>query len=302
MKGLELSRKYWEEVGYPQFTARFGDKIQNVAVGMIGPGSECFGFDDDISRDHDWGPGFCLWVDKSEKSDFINACVAWYDCLEKSFRGFAPRTMLLGEEFRVGVSCMQDFYARYTGLSSPPHSLEDWAGLSSVSLATATNGAVFHDPHGMFTDWRNKLLAFYPFEIQQKKIGRLCLSASQSGQYNLKRAFQRNDEYTKHYCLSKFLADSISIVYLLNRTYEPFYKWSFRGLYDLPVLGRLFSMKSIEILNAKAVSTQLQLIEELCLYISNALYEQHMVSKVDEYLFANGQEILLNCENKTNGS
>lgn len=57
MKGLELCRLYYEEVGAPELKARFPELMSRAAVGLSGQGSDCLGFDDEFSRDHDYGPG-----------------------------------------------------------------------------------------------------------------------------------------------------------------------------------------------------------------------------------------------------
>ena len=53
MKGLELSRSYFEEFGRPMLESQFPDLIPFLAAGLFGSGSECFGFDDLLSQDHD---------------------------------------------------------------------------------------------------------------------------------------------------------------------------------------------------------------------------------------------------------
>ena len=92
MKGLELSRQYFEAVGLPMLEAQFTSELPRIAAGLVGEGSECFGFDDEISRDHDWGPGFCLWLREEDYAAFGARLQAAYQALPRSFAGFPPRS------------------------------------------------------------------------------------------------------------------------------------------------------------------------------------------------------------------
>ena len=44
--------------GEPMIHEKFSDYENKIAVGLVGEGSERFGFDDKYSRDHDFGAGF----------------------------------------------------------------------------------------------------------------------------------------------------------------------------------------------------------------------------------------------------
>jgi hypothetical protein len=118
-----------------------------------------------------------------------------------------------------------------------PASLAEWRSLPEAYLATATNGRVFADPLGEFTAFREGLLAFYPEDVRLKKLAARCAAAGQTGQYNYKRSITRGEPVAAHCALSQFMEAAISIVYLLNKRYRPFYKWMHRGLRELPALG-----------------------------------------------------------------
>ena len=64
MKGLELCEKFFQKVGYPALKTQFPELLPKMTVGLVGQGSECLGFDDTYSQDHDWGPSFAMWLPK----------------------------------------------------------------------------------------------------------------------------------------------------------------------------------------------------------------------------------------------
>jgi hypothetical protein len=236
MKGLELAEKYFEEIGRPMLAAEFWADQKRIAAGLAGEGSDCFGFDDEISRDHDWGPGFCLWLTAADYERFGADLQSAYDALPKAFAGFGPRRDM-GADKRHGVFEIKDFYRRFVRFDYVPATLAEWRVLPETFLATATNGKVFTDPLGEFTAFREGLLAFYPRDVQLKKLAARCFTAGQAGQYNFKRTVDRGDLVAAHVGLSQFIEAVTSAVYLLNKKYRPFYKWMHRGLPGLPVLG-----------------------------------------------------------------
>ena len=113
MKGLELCRLYYEEVGAPELKARFPELMFRAAVGLSGQGSDCLGFDDEFSRDHDYGPGFLIWLSDEDCKLYGARLQAAYDALPREFRGFERKPTHTGAQ-RVGVMSTSSFYSYFT--------------------------------------------------------------------------------------------------------------------------------------------------------------------------------------------
>jgi hypothetical protein len=264
MQGLELAERYFEEAGLPMLRRDFGPYADRMAAGLVGDGSECFGFDDSISRDHDWGPGFCLWLSKADYETIGGEVRSALDRLPKSFAGCGPRrTSAWGDE-RIGVFEVASFYRRFLGLDRVPRDPETWLFLPENSLAACTNGKVFRDPLGEFTAWRAALSAFYPEDVRRKKIAARCMTIGQAGQYNFPRCVRRAEGFAAQYAETKFCADVISLVFLLNRRYTPFYKWMHRAVGSLPVLGAWVRDRITGLVTEPEPSKKEERIEEIC--------------------------------------
>lgn len=234
MKGLELSEKYWNEVGRPAFARRFPGYMDRIAVGLVGMGSECFGFDDEISRDHDFGPAFCVWLTEADYAAAGREMQDLYAGLPGDFAGFPARETSPQGGGRVGVFSVPGFYALFVGPYRPPRDELDWLRLSEPHLAAVTNGRVFFDGAGEFTALRRALLAYYPEDVRLKKLAARAAIMAQSGQYNYARCMRRGETAAAFQAKAEFVRSAIAMVYLLERRFCPFYKWSFRGLSELP--------------------------------------------------------------------
>ena len=69
MKGLELSERFYREFGEKMLNDQFPSILPHIAIGLCGSGSECFGYDDEISSDHDFEPGFCIFLPEEDVLD-----------------------------------------------------------------------------------------------------------------------------------------------------------------------------------------------------------------------------------------
>lgn len=239
MKGLELSQRYYEAYGKKMLEEKFPELRHRVAAGLVGRGSECLGFDDGISADHDYGPSFCLWLTKEDYEKYGQALQKEYDSLPAEFEGRPARKTSVHGGGRVGALCIPDFYYALTGFSRAPESLREWMRIPEEALCTATSGKVFEDPLGEFTRIRKGFLSYYPEDVRIKKIVARAAQMAQSGQYNYARAMKRGEKVAAKLALAEFMKSAISMVYLLNRRYAPFYKWMRHGMKELSVLPEI---------------------------------------------------------------
>ena len=46
IKGLELSEAFYKEYGESMIKSEFPHLLDKIAIGLVGAGSECFGYDD----------------------------------------------------------------------------------------------------------------------------------------------------------------------------------------------------------------------------------------------------------------
>ena len=192
-----------------------------------------------ISGDHDYGPSFCLWLTREEYEKYGNAMREEYRKLPQDFEGIKGRTESLHGSGRVGVLCIPDFYYGILGTEDIPKNNGEWMKLQESALCTATNGEVFEDPLGEFSRIRKGLLPCYPEDVRIKKIAARAAVMAQSGQYNYARAMKRGEKVAAKLALAEFMKSAISMVYLLNRRYAPFYKWMRHGMKELSVLPEI---------------------------------------------------------------
>ena len=234
MKGLELSRALFDECLRPLLEREAPQLLPLVAAGLVGEGSECFGFDDERSQDHDWGASLCLWLPDDSPENAFGTLDSLLTGLPERFRGVPLRVHAPG---RTGVFRVGAFYRSLIGRADAPESAEDWIAVPEPSLAAATNGAVFYDGAGAFSGVRERLLAYYPEDARRFRLAQCAALAGQTGQYNYARCLMRGETAAAQIIRGRFLENTAALIFLLNRRYRPFYKWSWRALRMLPLLG-----------------------------------------------------------------
>lgn len=235
MKGLELARKYWEACGAPMIREQFSDYEEIIAAGLTGSGSECYGFDDEASRDHDFEPGFCLFIPGEEIVDRRTAFLLEraYARLPAEFEGFRRQKMAPAGGQRHGVFRINEFFTEKIGCPVEELTTDRWLRIPDYALAEAVNGEVFRDSAGLLTDCRNQLRNM-PEDVRRKRLAGHLLLMAQSGQYNYRRCLSHGETGAAQLAAGEFVRSTLSVFFLLNREYLPYYKWSFRALRRLP--------------------------------------------------------------------
>ena len=238
MKRLDIARAYYREYGEPMLRERFPELLPLIAAGLAGSGSECWGYDDEVSADHDYEPGFCLFLPGEDVVDRKTAFALEraYAALPKEFMGLKRSMIAPVGGARHGVMRTAEFMADKTGRPDGQLSLTEWLFIPESSLAEAVNGEIFMDGYGEVTAIRERLM-HRPEDVRLKKLAGQLLLMGQSGQYNYRRCLSHGETGAAQLAAVEFVKSSMAAVFLLNDVYQPYYKWSFRAMRALPKLS-----------------------------------------------------------------
>lgn len=246
--GMQLSKAYFEK-NIRTLLAAIPGLEKHAAFGLVGEGSECFGWDDELSRDHDFGPGFCIWLTDEDYACCGDALKKAYDNLPKSLSGNEGTTLedmvrmtTPQGKVRVGVMKISDFYDQLLGVRKFPLTEREWLTIPEERLCAATNGEVFADEVKEFSQVREYLLRHYPENIRKRKLAQELALMAQTGQYNYKRMLKRGDVVSADMELGDYMKHAMKTVYLLNKVYAPHDKWLFKGMQELSILPEVGDM------------------------------------------------------------
>ena len=282
ISGLELSKCYYETYGKAMLKEQFPEYADRVAAGLVGHGSECLGFDDMWSKDHDFGPGFCLWLTEEDYEKVGQKMQEAYEALPKAFMGYPARNTSKRGGGRVGVLSIPEFYEEFTGNGA-------WSEMEDEKLAMAVNGEVFDDPLGEFSAIREQLQNGMPFAVWKRRLANAVALTAQAGQYNYGRCKKRNDIVAANLALDEFVREGMRTAYLLNRRYMPYYKWAWRGLENLERLSELKPLFE-QVLSSEGERESV--VEEICARLLEELKRQNLTYGEETFLELHVERIL----------
>ena len=301
MQGLELSKKYFEH-NKQILKKNFPEVYERMAFGLVGEGSECFGFDDEISRDHDFEPAFSIWLTREDFETYGEQIQKVYEQLPKELDGISLKHNSAYGKNRRGVASIDSFYQNKTGGKQGPETLQDWLFVPEYSLAEAVNGEVFLDHLGAFSKVREKMLKGYPEDVRKKKIAARAASMAQSGQYNYRRCLAHGESGAARLALDEFIRHTIQMIYLLNNRYCPYYKWMFRGMSKLSILGDLAESLTALLCapdSEENLQVKLAIVEQISGKVIEELKHQKLSDSDSDYLESHAFSVMDKIEDET---
>ncbi|MBP1584890.1 MAG: DUF4125 family protein, partial [Lachnospiraceae bacterium] len=281
-RGLDICRAYYEKYVRPMIEESFPEYASKIAVGLAGEGSDAFGYDDELSRDHDWGPSVCLWITEDTDSKIGDSLRKAYSELPDEIDGFKRAPFVQGKS-RRGVQVISSFFERLTGASE--YEKIDWRNTESSHLAAAVNGEIWRDDEGIVTEFRNRLREGYPEEILLLNLAEGCARFSREGQYNAGRVLKRGDEITSAMFVYDALREAMKLQYLIEGKYYPHDKWLRKGLRDLEGGAELDVL-------LKRMTEDFSVSEEVGAFLAMEMYRKHYISDIDPYLDHQTEELL----------
>jgi Domain of unknown function (DUF4037) len=254
MSGLELARRFYVEAVLPIVEATFPGLVHSAA--RIGRGSEVLGFDDRVSRDHDWGPRLELFLAPSDRDRCGGRLAdALAEDLPSNFLGHStsfgldedgvgvPIEVAAGEPVAHGVEILELGEWCDDMMGFDPRAgvgWLDWLATSSHRLAEMTGGEVFHDGLGELQPMR-AALAWYPHDVWLFVLSSQWRRTAQEEAF-VGRCCQVGDDLGARLIAARLVRDLMRLCLLMERQYPPYSKWLGSAFGRLDCAGALTPM------------------------------------------------------------
>ena len=105
------------------------------------------------------------------------------------------------------------------------------------------------------------------------------------------RSVRHREYFAAQYAETQFCADILSLVFLLNRRYAPFYKWRHRGVRELPILGQFLYQMIGDMVAVDDCDQKYRIIEEISAAVIHELHRQGLSESNSDFLLDHGRSI-----------
>ena len=258
-KGLEVGRGFFENWGLPYLERECPDLADRAAAFICG-GSQSLGNDDELSRDHAWGPHFDLVLTNEDMKRYGRK-------LEKQINAAAPRNWR-GHSYRghtksIPVASIDRWFKNFVGASRPPKTDRSWLrNIVEDYLYMLRHATVFHDPLGEFSA-RQSAFHYYPDRVWHHRIVQVTFKVWHHGQYNfLDRMTRRQDKVAVAVCIGHFIENVMRLCMLLGRDYTPYWKWLAAEFRKLPDVAQIDSWL-LALSSSQDIRSQATLIRDI---------------------------------------
>jgi hypothetical protein len=274
VQGLDLAELFFVEFGLPALNEHFPRMVERVSAGLIGRGSEVLGADDEFSRDHGWGPKFCLFLEAGDLQEIGKEMeTRLNEHRPAMFRGIELSRHHTGP---IAVSTIDRCYRDLTGSPWPPARTQEWAFADENGLCYAQAGRIFYDPPGQLTERKRAFEeAYYPESIWKWRIASKLFRLWHYGEYNICNRLARRGDGVAALTGQGYLVEAaMQLAFLLNRRFAPYWKWLHWGFHWLPYLSDELESLLFELESASALEARARAIQAICELYRGALHEQ----------------------------
>lgn len=299
MKCHEYCQALFDSHFLPMLKEQFPEILPHLSVGIVGGGSQVLGADDELSRDHSWGPDSGKFILPPSYVEQLseNLSHALAAVVPNEFLGIETSQL---RSDTIQVTTLDSIYAEQIGPIHPPSTYQEWADVESNDLCFASSGFVIYDPSNALQDRISEFnKAYYPTDIWKWRIASHLWKIWHFGTYNsCDRLAKRGDGIGLLVGQGRFVEETMRLICLLNKKFPVYWKWLHWQFQGLPRWTDMISPHLRELEAAANVESRSQVMRKTCQVLRTILYEDGLLPTDEWRNFMGSKEVARQIESE----